>query len=177
VLQNFLTQAYIRVGVFKSILMQVEERPLSTTLLHHLELTRHKDEQIIREASSQQGPPHDSGGVGGSAAVAGDGDCELLKPGTYQLQQQQQQQQQHKQTVCVSQLYPNLQPSSPVPRSSSSNKQFSASLVGNKYLIEVVEGSTLCRCVNVVTQEEYVCKVSTILIWIAVWLIQFKFRV
>lgn len=141
--------------------MQVEERPLSTTLLHHLQLTRFKDEQIIQETSSQQGPPHDTGGVRSNVAVAVDGDCELLKPGTYQLQQQQPQ---HKQTVCVSQLYPNLQPSSPVPRTSSSstNKQFSASLVGNKYLIEQVEGSTLCRCVNVITQEEYVCKVSPI---------------
>jgi hypothetical protein len=134
--------------------MQVEERPLSTTLLHHLHVTGHKNEQIIGEVSSHRGPPNDSGGVGGSVAGAGDAECELLKPGTYQLQQQR------KQTVCVSQLYPNLQPSSPVPRSSSLNKQFSASLVGNKYLIEVVEGSTLCRCINVVTQEEYVCKVS-----------------
>lgn len=138
-----MRQVYRRVGEIKFILMQVEERPLPTTLL---QLTRHKDEQIVHDG--QHGPPHDSGGVG---------ECELLKPGTYQ-----QQQQQHKQTVCVSQLCPNLQPSSPVPHSSSPNKQFSASLVGNKYLIEVVEGSTLCRCVNVLTEEEYMCKVRPI---------------
>jgi tribbles-like protein len=67
--------------------------------------------------------------------------------------------------VCVNQLYPNLKPSSPLPSSSPSNKQFSASLVGNKYLmLEVVEGSTLCRCVNVHTKEELVCKVRPMLI-------------
>lgn len=148
--------------------MQVE-RPTSITLLH-LQLTRQKDEQIIQEATLRRGlppPPHDSGIVGGSGggtgggAVAGDGDCDLLKPGTYQLHfQQQQQQQQQKQTVCVNQLCPNLQPSSPLPCSSPTNEQFSASLVGNKYLmLEMVEGSTLCRCINVHTQEELVCKV------------------
>jgi hypothetical protein len=73
--------------------------------------------------------------------------------------------------VCVNQLHPNLQPSSPLP-SSPSNKQFSASLVGNKYLmLEVVEGSTLCRCVNVHTKEELVCKVRPVFIWAAVWLV------
>jgi tribbles-like protein len=71
--------------------------------------------------------------------------------------------------VCVNQLYPNLQPSSPLPSSSPSNKQFSASLVGNKYLmLEVVEGSTLRRCVNVHTKEELVCKVRAVFIWASV---------
>jgi tribbles-like protein len=65
-------------------------------------------------------------------------------------------------------LCPNLKPSSPLPSSSPSNKQFSASLVGDKYLmLEVVEGSTLCRCVNVHTKEELVCKVRPVLIWAA----------
>ncbi|XP_023703515.1 tribbles homolog 2 [Cryptotermes secundus] len=135
--------------------MQVE-RPTSITLLH-LQLTRHKDEQIIPEETLQQRPQHDSGLVGGPAVVVGDGDCDLLKPGTDQLPFQQQQQ---KETVCENQLYPNLKPSSPLPSSSPSNKQFSASLLGNKYLmLELVEGSTLFRCVNVHTKEELVCKV------------------
>lgn len=138
--------------------MQVE-RPTSTTLLH-LQLSRHKDEQIIHEGTSQRSP-HEGGTVGVGVVAAAEGDCDLLKPGTYQQQYYQQQQQQ---TVCANQFCPNLQPSSPPPcpssPSSSSNKQFSASLVGNKYLmLEVVEGSTLCRCVNVHTQEELVCKV------------------
>jgi tribbles-like protein len=66
-------------------------------------------------------------------------------------------------------LCPNLQPSSPLPCSSPSNEQFSASLVGNKYLmLEMVEGSTLCRCINVHTQEELVCKVRSLFIGISV---------
>ncbi|KAJ9585144.1 hypothetical protein L9F63_003063 [Diploptera punctata] len=70
------------------------------------------------------------------------------------------QQQQQKQTVCANQLSPNLQPSSPLPCVAPVNKQFSASLVGDKYLmLEILEGSTLNRCVNVHTKEEYVCKV------------------
>lgn len=161
--ENYFDKSAQNAVEFKSIPMQVE-RPTSVTLLH-LQLTRHKDEQIIQEASLQRlrRPPHDSGIVGGvgGGGVPGDGDCDLLKPGTYQLhfQQQQQQQQQQKQTVCVNQLCPNLQPSSPLPYSSPSNEQFSASLVGNKYLmLEMVEGSTLCRCINVHTQEELVCK-------------------
>lgn len=37
---------------------------------------------------------------------------------------------------------------------------FQASLVADKYLLlEQVEGSSLCRCVDVRTQHEYVCKV------------------
>ena len=161
--ENYFDKSAQNAVEFKSIPMQVE-RPTSVTLLH-LQLTRHKDEQIIQEASLQRlrQPPHDSGIVGGvgGGGVPGDGDCDLLKPGTYQLHfQQQQQQQQQKQTVCVNQLCPNLQPSSPLPYSSPSNEQFSASLVGNKYLmLEMVEGSTLCRCINVHTQEELVCKV------------------
>lgn len=144
--------------------MQVE-RPTSITLLH-LQLTRHKDEQIIPEETLQQRPQHDSGLVGGPAVVVGDGDCDLLKPGTDQLPFQQQQQ---KETVCENQLYPNLKPSSPLPSSSPSNKQFSASLLGNKYLmLELVEGSTLFRCVNVHTKEELVCKVRPLLILTAV---------
>lgn len=52
---------------------------------------------------------------------------------------------------------------SPVP-CSPQNHQFQAALVAEKYLLlEQVEGSSLCRCVDVRTQEEYVCKVSTFL--------------
>ncbi|CAH0700834.1 unnamed protein product [Spodoptera exigua] len=47
-------------------------------------------------------------------------------------------------------------PSSPAPP----QHQFQAALVAEKYLLlEQVEGSSLCRCVDVRTQEEYVCKV------------------
>lgn len=53
-------------------------------------------------------------------------------------------------------------PSSPAPSSPSPPQhQFQAALVAEKYLLlEQVEGSSLCRCVDVRTQEEYVCKVS-----------------
>lgn len=56
-------------------------------------------------------------------------------------------------------------PSSPAPASPASpappQHQFQAALVAEKYLLlEQVEGSSLCRCVDVRTQEEYVCKVS-----------------
>lgn len=48
-------------------------------------------------------------------------------------------------------------PPSPAPP----QHQFQAALVAEKYLLlEQVEGSSLCRCVDVRTQEEYVCKVS-----------------
>ncbi|CAH2104980.1 unnamed protein product [Euphydryas editha] len=52
-------------------------------------------------------------------------------------------------------------PSSPAPTSPSPPQhQFQAALVAEKYLLlEQVEGSSLCRCVDVRTQEEYVCKV------------------
>ncbi|XP_050685467.1 tribbles homolog 2-like isoform X2 [Leptidea sinapis] len=52
-------------------------------------------------------------------------------------------------------------PTSPAPASPSPPQhQFQASLVAEKYLLlEQVEGSSLCRCVDVRTQEEYVCKV------------------
>lgn len=54
-------------------------------------------------------------------------------------------------------------PSSPAPP----HHQFQAALVAEKYLLlEQVEGSSLCRCVDVRTQEEYVCKVSTYLLLI-----------
>ncbi|KAI5639644.1 protein kinase domain-containing protein [Phthorimaea operculella] len=47
-------------------------------------------------------------------------------------------------------------PPSPQPQ----HHQFQAALVAEKYLLlEQVEGSSLCRCVDVRTQEEYVCKV------------------
>ena len=124
----------------------------------NLQLARHKDEQVIQEHSPEGRPALETGGVNA-------GDCDLLKPGTFQ-QYRHRQQQQQKQTVCANQLSPNLQPSSPVSCVPPVNKQFSASLVGDKYLmLEVLEGSTLHRCVNVHTQQEYVCKVSvTILI-------------
>lgn len=53
-------------------------------------------------------------------------------------------------------------PSSPAPSSPAPPQhQFQAALVAEKYLLlEQVEGSSLCRCVDVRTQEEYVCKVS-----------------
>lgn len=53
-------------------------------------------------------------------------------------------------------------PSSPAPPSPSPPQhQFQAALVAEKYLLlEQVEGSSLCRCVDVRTHEEYVCKVS-----------------
>lgn len=53
-------------------------------------------------------------------------------------------------------------PSSPAPTSPAPlQHQFQAALVAEKYLLlEQVEGSSLCRCVDVRTQEEYVCKVS-----------------
>lgn len=53
-------------------------------------------------------------------------------------------------------------PSSPAPASPAPPQhQFQAALVAEKYLLlEQVEGSSLCRCVDVRTQEEYVCKVS-----------------
>lgn len=48
-------------------------------------------------------------------------------------------------------------PPSPAPQ----QNHFQAALVAEKYLLlEQVEGSSLCRCVDVRTQEEYVCKVS-----------------
>lgn len=52
--------------------------------------------------------------------------------------------------------------SSPAPPSPQPQQhQFQAALVAEKYLLlEQVEGSSLCRCVDVRTQEEYVCKVS-----------------
>ncbi|CAF4871276.1 unnamed protein product [Pieris macdunnoughi] len=52
-------------------------------------------------------------------------------------------------------------PSSPSPPSPAPPQhQFQAALVAEKYLLlEQVEGSSLCRCVDVRTQEEYVCKV------------------
>jgi hypothetical protein len=46
-------------GEFKSIPMHIKI-PTSVTLLH-LQLTRHKDEQIIPEAFLQQRTPHDNG--------------------------------------------------------------------------------------------------------------------
>lgn len=54
-------------------------------------------------------------------------------------------------------------PASPAPTSPAPPQhQFQAALVAEKYLLlEQVEGSSLCRCVDVRTQEEYVCKVST----------------
>jgi hypothetical protein len=53
-------------------------------------------------------------------------------------------------------------PASPAPISPAPPQhQFQAALVAEKYLLlEQVEGSSLCRCVDVRTQEEYVCKVS-----------------
>lgn len=53
-------------------------------------------------------------------------------------------------------------PASPAPASPAPPQhQFQAALVAEKYLLlEQVEGSSLCRCVDVRTQEEYVCKVS-----------------
>lgn len=51
-------------------------------------------------------------------------------------------------------------PSAP-PSPQPPQHQFQAALVAEKYLLlEQVEGSSLCRCVDVRTQEEYVCKVS-----------------
>ncbi|CAG9784643.1 unnamed protein product [Diatraea saccharalis] len=52
-------------------------------------------------------------------------------------------------------------PASPAPPSPTPPQhQFQAALVAEKYLLlEQVEGSSLCRCVDVRTQEEYVCKV------------------
>ncbi|GBP51916.1 hypothetical protein EVAR_80010_1 [Eumeta japonica] len=56
-------------------------------------------------------------------------------------------------------------PSSPAPPSlavpAPPSHQFQAALVAEKYLLlEQVEGSSLCRCVDVRTQEEYVCKLN-----------------
>lgn len=54
-------------------------------------------------------------------------------------------------------------PPSPAPPAPASPQpqQFQAALVADKYLLlEQVEGSSLCRCVDVRTEEEYVCKVS-----------------
>lgn len=53
-------------------------------------------------------------------------------------------------------------PSSPAPPSPAPPQHhFQAALVAEKYLLlEQVEGSSLCRCVDVRTHEEYVCKVS-----------------
>lgn len=54
-------------------------------------------------------------------------------------------------------------PSSPPapPSPAPPQHQFQAALVAEKYLLlEQVEGSSLCRCLDVRTQEEYVCKVS-----------------
>lgn len=60
--------------------------------------------------------------------------------------------------------------SSPAPSAPASpsppphHHHYQAALVADKYLLlEQVEGSSLCRCVDVRTQEEYVCKVSSLL--------------
>lgn len=73
-----------------------------------------------------------------------DSDCDLLKKSDGGL--------------TTGHLSPNLQPAS-LP----TLPQFPpASLVGDKYLmLEQVEGTTLCRCINVHTHEEFVCKVSS----------------
>ncbi|KAI8427509.1 hypothetical protein MSG28_002035 [Choristoneura fumiferana] len=53
---------------------------------------------------------------------------------------------------------PAASPAPPSPQ--PPQHQFQAALVAEKYLLlEQVEGSSLCRCVDVRTQEEYVCKV------------------
>lgn len=58
---------------------------------------------------------------------------------------------------------PSSPPAPPSPQ--PQQHQFQAALVAEKYLLlEQVEGSALCRCVDVRTQEEYVCKVSTYII-------------
>lgn len=52
---------------------------------------------------------------------------------------------------------------SPVPTFTPEPHQFKAALVADKYLLlEQVEGSSLCKCVDVRTEEEYVCKVSNV---------------
>nr|CAD7425507.1 unnamed protein product [Timema monikensis] len=62
-------------------------------------------------------------------------------------------------SLCSTQFCPNLQPSCGVPGSTAIDKQFSAYVVANKYLmLEQVEGSTLYRCININSQEQYVCK-------------------
>ncbi|CAG2062081.1 unnamed protein product, partial [Timema podura] len=63
-------------------------------------------------------------------------------------------------SLCSTQFCPNLQPSCGIPGPTAIDKQFSAYVVGNKYLmLEQVEGSTLYRCININSQEQYVCKV------------------
>lgn len=47
------------------------------------------------------------------------------------------------------------------PTAPALERKCTASLVGDKYLIlDIPEGSTLNRCINVQTQEELICKVS-----------------
>ncbi|XP_076326339.1 tribbles homolog 2-like [Tachypleus tridentatus] len=58
----------------------------------------------------------------------------------------------------VGSLSPNLQPPTP-PIFSATNEPFATSRVGSYLLLGQQEGSTLYRCVNVQTHEEFVCKV------------------
>ncbi|XP_067007627.1 tribbles homolog 2 [Anabrus simplex] len=83
-----------------------------------------------------------------------EGECDWLKKPTPGWLQQQPPPSPPPQQQTV--FSPNLQPSSV-----QNSRQFPpTSLVGEKYLmLEPVEGSTLCRCVNVQTEEELVCKV------------------
>lgn len=56
-------------------------------------------------------------------------------------------------------LSPNLQPASP-PTFPVNNEQFVPSRIGNYVILNQIEASTLFRCINSVTLQECVCKVS-----------------
>ena len=48
------------------------------------------------------------------------------------------------------------------PAAPALERKCTASLVGDKYLIlDIPEGSTLNKCINVQTQEELICKVTS----------------
>lgn len=52
-------------------------------------------------------------------------------------------------------------PSGPVPTTLTAEKKCSATLIGDKYLVlDVPQGATINKCINVQTQEKLVCKVS-----------------
>ncbi|XP_013790592.1 tribbles homolog 2-like [Limulus polyphemus] len=59
---------------------------------------------------------------------------------------------------CTGSLSPNLQPPTP-PILPNTQDPFTASAIGNYILLEQFDGSTLYRCINVKTNEEYICKV------------------
>ncbi|XP_049775663.1 tribbles homolog 2 [Schistocerca cancellata] len=119
--------------------MQVENTPT-----FNLPISRLKDQEDAAPQDQQQQQQQQ---LQQQNAVS-DADCDLLKPDA-----------QAPPPVAQGGLCPNL-PVVPPPVSPSSRQFPPVSLVADKYLmLEQVEGSTLCRCINVHTQEELVCKV------------------